>query len=192
MMYYPILESGELDIEDIRPQATPFAFLGIPPDFDIDEALLERHYIIMQTELHPDRFVGKPYVEMNGVRMMSAWVNRAYKKLKDPVLRAKALLRIARVKIPGEGDQTVANPTVLESAMEWREELGTLKSPQEFDQYQAKINHVFNNYKQQFSMAWNNQDRDQMQQAYLNMSYASKALEDAKEKKLFLAGIFYK
>ena len=117
-MYYPLLESGELDIEDIRPQATPFALLGVQPAFDLDEALLERHYVIMQNELHPDRFIGKPDVEMSGVRMMSAWVNAAYKKLKDPVLRAKALLRISGSKIPGEGDKTIIDPVILENAME--------------------------------------------------------------------------
>jgi molecular chaperone HscB len=191
-MIFPLLESGEIDIEDIRPQATPFAMLGMQPAFDLDMAVLERHYVIMQNELHPDRFVGKPNIEMSGVRMMSAWVNTAYKKLKDPVLRAKALLKVLRAKIPGEGDGTVADPIILENAMEWREELETLKSPQEFDHYQAKINSVFDNCKQQFSKAWDNHNTEEMQRAYLNMTYASKALDEAKEKRLFLSGIFYK
>lgn len=182
-MLNPILESGVVDIEAIRPQATPFALLGIEPTFDIDVKKMEFHYFCLQRELHPDRFVNKTPYEAKGAKMMSAWINNAYSKLKDPILRAASLLRIVGASVPGEKESSVQDLDLLDEVMEWREELSQLDSLQALDDFCKKFNDMLSDCGEQFSLNWKNKDIASMQKSYLKMVYVAKVMEEAKEKK---------
>ncbi len=182
-MLNPLLGSGVIDIETIRPQATPFALLGLEPTFDIDQKKMEFHYFCLQRELHPDRFVNKTAHEANGARMMSAWVNNAYSKLKDPILRAESLLRIMGLSIPGEKDTSVQDPILLNEVMEWREELAEIHSLQSLEDFHKKFNEILQECGEHFSLSWKNKDILSMQKSYLKMVYVSKVIEETKEHK---------
>ncbi|MBY0281173.1 MAG: Fe-S protein assembly co-chaperone HscB [Alphaproteobacteria bacterium] len=182
-MLNPILETGVIDIETIRPQATPFALLGLEPTFDIDQKKMEYHYFCLQRELHPDRFANKTAHEANSARMMSAWVNNAYSKLKDPILRAESLLRITGVKVGGENDASVQDPILLNEVMEWREELAEIHSLQLLEDFHKKFKEMLESTGEHFSISWKNKDIAAMQKFYLKMIYVSKIIEEAKEHK---------
>lgn len=182
-MLNPLLGSGVIDIETIRPQATPFALLGLEPTFDIDQKKMEFHYFCLQRELHPDRFVNKTAHEANSARMMSAWVNNAYSKLKDPILRAESLIRIMGLSVPGEKDAAVQDLTLLNEVMEWREELAEIHSLQALEDFHKKFNEMLQDCGEHFSLSWKNRDIAAMQKLYLKMVYVSKVIEEAKEHK---------
>lgn len=182
-MLNPILESGVVDIEAIRPQATPFALLGLEPAFDIDVKKMEFHYFCLQRELHPDRFINKTPYEAQGARMMSAWINNAYSKLKDPILRAAALLRVVGASVPGEKESAVQDLDLLDMVMEWREELDELSSLEALNDFNKEFNDKLSQYGEQFSSDWKSKDITSMQKSYLKMVYVAKVIEEAKEKK---------
>jgi molecular chaperone HscB len=176
-------ESGVVDIEKIRPQANPFALLGLEPRFDLDRKKVEFHYFCLQRELHPDRFVNKTAHEANSARMMSSWVNNAYCKLKDPILRAEALIRIMGVRIPGENDTSVQDLDLLSEVIEWREQLKDIRSLPELEDFHKKFKDKLEECGEHFSLSWKNKDTSEMQKVYLKMVYVSKIVEEANEYK---------
>ena len=174
-MPYKLHHPGTWNIQDIRPQATPFALLALLPSYDIDTELLERHYLIMQKELHPDRFVNKSPQEIETAEMMSAWVNRAYTTLKDPVLRAKSLLKIKGCVVD-EG-KVLQDAVLLEEALEWRQKLEDLESTKQQEQFKVDLQNAIKSCEHDFSQAWDQQDQQTLQQAYLRLSYLMKTLK---------------
>jgi len=182
-MLQDLLKAGIVDIETIRPQATPFALLGLEPTFDIDPKKLDFHYFCLQKELHPDRFVGKTVHEAQSSQMMSSWVNTAYNKLKDPVLRAQSLIKIMGAAVPGEKDTPIQDAALLVQVMEWREELEGLQSPGDVDDFCLKFQDKLSELGEQFSANWKERDIKSMKQSYLQMIYVSKIMEDAKDQK---------
>jgi molecular chaperone HscB len=69
-----------------------FAVLGLPRRLNLDTADLERRYLALSRETHPDRFATAPAAQRIRVLEASANVNRAYRTLKDGVQRAEHLL----------------------------------------------------------------------------------------------------
>jgi molecular chaperone HscB len=166
------------DIHDIRPQATPFALLGLYPAYELDMVLLEQHYLILQRTLHPDRFVNKP-IEGHTAEMMSAWVNRAYTTLKDPVLRAQALLKIKGCAIPE--DQTSADPVVLAEALEWRQKVEEVEDHNQKETFLLNLQEAIKNCEHDFNTAWQDQNEQNLKINYLRLSYLMKTKQQAKE-----------
>ncbi len=165
----------DLDIEKVRPQATPFALLALEPAYKIDKEVLERHYLILQRELHPDRFVNRPG-EAHTAQMMSAWINRAYTALKDPLLRAQALLRLKGCPSP---DENVCDPLLLAEVMEWREQLENFKTASEKSQFCHELQQRIQSCENNFEHAWQAQDPGNLQQKYLELSYLIQTLRHA-------------
>lgn len=67
----------------------PFAVLGLPRSFEIDEGTLHRAWLSRSAALHPDR-AGDDEANAEAV----ADLNRARATLRDPERRANALLRL--------------------------------------------------------------------------------------------------
>ncbi len=74
--------------ENLEPgHDSPFALLGLPPVFTIDEAALERAWLKKSARLHPDRTGDDP----DAARAL-ARINAARAVIRDPESRARALL----------------------------------------------------------------------------------------------------
>ena len=104
-----------------------FGLLGLPPQFDLEPAVIERAFFEKSKETHPDRFASAPAAERVAALSKSRAINDAYKTLKDPIARAEYLLARAGVTI---GDNEQLRPEVLLELMEQREELAAAKEPQ--------------------------------------------------------------
>ncbi len=65
----------------------PFALLGLPPEFDVDPARVERAWLRLAGELHPDRTH-----EDDESQGRLAQINESRQILLDPEQRANALL----------------------------------------------------------------------------------------------------
>ncbi|RZI47018.1 Fe-S protein assembly co-chaperone HscB [Candidatus Finniella inopinata] len=171
---------GNWDIESIRPQATPFALLSLLPAYSLDMEVLERHYLILQRELHPDRFINKSPREAQTAEMMSAWINRAYTTLKDPVLRAKALLKIKGCMV--DECTVFQDNALLEEAMEWRQRLEELQTSAHQKQFQIDLQEAIKACEDDFSKAWDRQDQQALQTSYLRLSYLMKTFKQGQIK----------
>ena len=62
------------------------------PTFDVDAAVLERRYKLLQWQLHPDKAVGRSFEEQRFSAEQAALVNQAYGVLRSPLPRANYLV----------------------------------------------------------------------------------------------------
>ena len=73
---------------------SPFAIFDLPVAFNVDQALLSERYLALQKSLHPDNFVTADAQEQRIAMQKSTEVNDALKTLKDPILRAEAIIAL--------------------------------------------------------------------------------------------------
>ena len=109
---------------DLRPKVSdPYDVLGFAPVFVLDATALERRHRELSRALHPDRYAGRSSSERQQALGKAIEVNEAYRKLRDPIARAEALL--ARLGRPtGEASAAPAPGELLMEVMERREALG--------------------------------------------------------------------
>ena len=87
----------------------PFEALGVEPAFNLDLALLEQRHRDLSRALHPDRHASSGAAERRMALGRAIEVNEAFRKLKDPIRRAEALLALRGVQ-SGEGKDPPAPP----------------------------------------------------------------------------------
>lgn len=99
----------------------PFVVLGVPVTMDLDEAEVERRYLELSRESHPDHNSSAAPEEQIAVLERSARLNDAYRVLRDPWRRAAAILELRH---PGvlDGNKQLS-PGFLMEAMELSEEV---------------------------------------------------------------------
>lgn len=123
----PALAEGD----DVNGSLLLFRVLGVdPPRFAVSNDELERAMKNLQKTLHPDKFSTAPNVAREHSADQASLVNRAYATLRDPLRRAKYMLRAAGAGVAeesGMGDErgaagdTLLDPTLLMDVMETRE-----------------------------------------------------------------------
>lgn len=103
------------------PAADPFTVFGVARTLDLDARALERRYLELSRECHPDLLRSQETGDCLAVLQRSAEVNDAWKILRDPWQRARALLEAAR---PGVLDRNKKlDPAFLGEALELAEEV---------------------------------------------------------------------
>ena len=124
----PALAEGD----DVNGSLLLFRVLGVdPPRFAVSNDELERAMKNLQKTLHPDKFSTAPNVAREHSADQASLVNRAYATLRDPLRRAKYMLRAFGAGVAeesGMGDErggdrgdTLLDPTLLMEVMETRE-----------------------------------------------------------------------
>ncbi len=76
------------------PAPDPFTVFGLPRSLDLDERALESRYLKLSRECHPDLHRSAETGDCVAVLQRSAEINDAWKILRDPWQRAKALLEL--------------------------------------------------------------------------------------------------
>lgn len=102
-----------------------FELLGLPQTFLIDKALLEKNYLMLLKEYHPDRFAQHTAQEKLMVAQLVATINTAKETLLSPVKRAVYLLQLHDVVIDLEQVGSALSTEFLTQQLEWREQLST-------------------------------------------------------------------
>ena len=103
-----------------------FALFGLSEDYAIDREALAERYRELQREAHPDRHAHGSDSERLAAVQKAAWINEAYRVLKDPVARARYLLERRGVAIDDE-QNTAMDPAFLMEQMELRETLAGIR-----------------------------------------------------------------
>lgn len=155
-----------------------FSVLELSAAFDINSQELEKNYLQKQRKLHPDRFVLSEEQEKGYAARSSSLLNKAYRTLKDPVLRAEYLLKLKGREIP----QTITDPELLMETLELQEEkqiLSTVEEKQAFSKniQQKIVTHLKSmeeNFKKQ---VWEVAEREFLFVRYLD-KIKSEVLED--------------
>lgn len=109
-----------------------FSLLGMPRDYAIDPAVLDRRFRDLSRQLHPDRFARAAPRERRISLERATRLNDAHRYLKDWRLRAAYLLKLAGTDVFAEG-RTFADPDFLEEQLEWREQLALAQADGDAD-----------------------------------------------------------
>ena len=110
-----------------------FSRLGLPVDFAVDAAELDRRYFAAQRQLHPDRFATRSARERAVSQSQAVSLNEAYETLKEPLARANYLLKLKGVDVNPDGCHTVNDHTLLMEQLERREALAEADTSAQVD-----------------------------------------------------------
>jgi molecular chaperone HscB len=105
---------------------SPFELLGVPALFALDEQELEKRHRDLSRALHPDRYAGRPAGERREALSRAISVNEAFRRLRDPISRAEALLQQLGREV-SETNQPKPDPMLLMQVMEEREALSVAR-----------------------------------------------------------------
>jgi len=106
--------------------------------FNIDLNRLQKSYRIIQSEIHPDKFVSASQIEKNQSLIKSTEVNDAYQTLKNPIKRARYLIKI---NLNSEESNSTLTPSFLMQQMEWEEHLESISEQKsELEKFRLLIN----------------------------------------------------
>ena len=106
--------------------------------FNIDLDRLQKSYRIIQAEIHPDKFVSGSQIEKNQSLIKSTEVNDAYQILKNPIKRARYLIKI---NLNSEENNSTLTPSFLMQQMEWEEHLESISEQKsELEKFRLLIN----------------------------------------------------
>ncbi|MDR3409464.1 MAG: Fe-S protein assembly co-chaperone HscB [Formivibrio sp.] len=109
-----------------------FALLGLPEVFSLDLRELERQYRASVTEHHPDRHATSDDATKRLSLQASTQINEAWQTLKNPLNRARYLLKLRGVDTQ-EDTNTSMPIDFLMNQMEWREAIEEAKANQNLD-----------------------------------------------------------
>ncbi|MFC4157839.1 Fe-S protein assembly co-chaperone HscB [Chitinimonas lacunae] len=104
-----------------------FALFGLPRQFRLDPAELERRYRELQSRFHPDRVAALGDAEKRHHLQAATRINEAYQALKRPLARARYLLQLGGVDT-GEETNTAMPADFLMAQMEWREQIAEARA----------------------------------------------------------------
>lgn len=99
-----------------------FQLFNLPPRFALDAAKLDRAYLSVQSQVHPDRFASSSAAEGRVAMQWATRANEAYQTLKSPLKRAAYLCERAGVPINAESNTSMPSEFLVQQ-LEWREAL---------------------------------------------------------------------
>ena len=108
----------------VNPSASDdyFRFFGLEQHFKLDLSALDRAYLAIQKEVHPDRHARGSDTEQRLAMQMATFANTAFQTLKNPIQRGLYLCQLHAVDARLETN-TAMPAAFLMKQMEWRENL---------------------------------------------------------------------
>lgn len=105
----------------------PFELFDLPVQFQIDNAQLSERYLALQKALHPDNFAAGSAGEQRVAMQKSTEINDALQVLKDPILRAEAIIEINGGSVKNPEEKSMRDVGFLMKQLEWHEELESIE-----------------------------------------------------------------
>ena len=106
----------------------PFEIFDLPVDFQLDLQALNARYLELQKTLHPDNFASNSAAEQRIAMQKSTEVNDALKTLKDPILRAEAIIVLNTGEQQDLEQKSTQDVAFLMQQLQWREQLEELEN----------------------------------------------------------------
>ena len=99
-----------------------FRLFNLPSRFQIDSSSLEKRYLALQAQVHPDKFSHLPESERRLSMQWTTRVNEGYQTLRTPLNRARYLLSLHGVDTQEDSNTSMPHEFLIQQ-MEWREAL---------------------------------------------------------------------
>jgi molecular chaperone HscB len=119
-----------------RSSSSYFSLLGLPEQFELDQAQIERAFLERSKETHPDRFATAPAGERLAAVQRTMELNDAYQTLRRPVRRAEYLL--GRHGLTIGDNERIADHDFLMRILSLREELSEARAVGRLAEVEAK------------------------------------------------------
>jgi molecular chaperone HscB len=104
-----------------------FELFDLPVSYDVNLNAVQQQYMVLQKQVHPDRFANGSDLEKRLSMQQTSWLNEAQATLKDPVLRAGYLLKLKGIDFSLENETTM-DAAFLMQQLEMRERLENIKN----------------------------------------------------------------
>lgn len=122
--------------------SNPFTLFNLPVQFQLDNAQLSERYLALQKQLHPDNFASHSSTEQLAAVQKSADVNDALNILKDPILRAEAIIEIHTGEAKNLEEKSMRDVDFLMQQLEWHEKLETIEHSRDETQLTAFLKQI--------------------------------------------------
>lgn len=122
--------------------SNPFALFELPVQFQVDSQQLSARYLTLQKSLHPDNFSASSSTEQRLAMQKSAEINDALQVLKDPILRAEAIIHFHTGEQQDIEQKSTRDMAFLMQQMEWRETLEHIEVAKNEAELTAFINDI--------------------------------------------------
>ncbi|MDP8163395.1 Fe-S protein assembly co-chaperone HscB [Pasteurella skyensis] len=142
----------------------PFELFDLAVTFEIDNAKLSKNYLALQKALHPDNFATGTSQEQRQAMQKSAQLNDALQTLKDPILRAEAIIEIATDEIQNIEQKSNNDIEFLMQQMQWRETLEQIeiaKNEENLTAFATEIEQQYQNILHQLTITLKNKQWQQ-------------------------------
>lgn len=168
----------------------PFSLFELPVQFSVDTTLLSERYLSLQKSLHPDNFVAHSAQEQRLAMQKSAEINDALQVLKNPILRAEAIIQYHTNEEQDVEQKSTNDVTFLMQQMEWREileEIEAEKNENELSAFTLEIENIQQSILMQLEKELNEQQWTQASLTTDKLRFINKLMLEIEqvEEKLF-------
>lgn len=143
----------------------PFALFDLPVQFQLDNVLLSERYLALQKQLHPDNVANGSAAEQLSAVQKSADVNAALQTLKDPILRAEAIIEIQTGTAKNLEEKSMRDIAFLMQQMEWHEKLEMIEHRHNEEELATFLKYIKTEQKNVLQQLEQTLDAQQWQQA---------------------------
>ncbi|HEY4713607.1 MAG TPA: Fe-S protein assembly co-chaperone HscB [Aquirhabdus sp.] len=156
-----------------------FELFDLAPSFDLDLSQLTTRYRALQRQYHPDQLQQAQSNSDQAVLaqlQQSAKVNTAYDTLRIAAKRAVYLLELKKQAISLE--QSIGDIEFLQSALEVREQLDEVDSPEALEGLRAEISQWIQALSNEFRIDYAEEDWAEARDTCRKLAFMQKILND--------------
>lgn len=156
-----------------------FELFDLAPSFDLDLSQLTTRYRALQRQYHPDQLQQAQSNSDQAVLaqlQQSAKVNTAYDTLRIAAKRAVYLLELKKQAISLE--QSIGDIEFLQSALEVREQLDEVDSPEALEDLRSEINQWIQALSNEFRIDYAEEDWAEARDTCRKLAFMQKILND--------------
>ncbi len=153
-----------------------FEIFALSADFFLDEIALEKKYLELQKQFHPDKSSSSDIAK-------SIEVNEAYKVLSDDFLRTCHLLQLKNIDILNDEKALRVDVSTLEEQLELQEKISEICDPNEIEKLQKELRLRIKQLILQAVEIYKTNDFKASAQVLIKAKYLKKSLEDLKIRK---------
>jgi len=154
-----------------------FELFDLTPSFDVDLSQLTTRYRALQRQYHPDQLQAQSNSDQALAQLsQSARVNEAYDTLRIAAKRAAYLLELNKQAIALE--QSIGDIDFLQNALEVREQLDEVDSPEALEGLRTEINQWIQALSNEFRIDYAEEDWAEARDTCRKLAFMQKILND--------------
>ncbi|KAI9016422.1 Co-chaperone HscB, C-terminal oligomerization domain-containing protein [Phycomyces nitens] len=176
------LHCDNTDCGVIQPVPSDINFFGLldagkgpnhdEPTYNVDTKALRRKFLRLQQKAHPDSYSQASKHEYSLAQTQSSVINKAYKTLLDPLVRAHYMLSLKGKQV--SESESLQDPELLMDVMEFREELEDAETNEDVARLKTINDEKYRQAVEHISEAFENKDYELAKEYTIQLQYWEK------------------